>query len=1328
MLDPQLLPRFLLLAHAIGTTGLAAWYLGAIPRGVPERRFLPLGIYMSITMVVCLLGWLASFQSLAAAVLPWVNVAASFGATAAMIWTYRVAVQPGDAPNNWPWSLRISLLTHLTATFLAPRVFEVAHWSLSSAVFSAASIMALIWLIFSQIGRLRRKGHYVHWSMAGGIIACLGLGWILVWEVHQQAGSRIEDDLVRKSIILAEALGTTPRPLAVDGQSIEPRFESALRSVCVTSPVVGGAFVLRSDGNHSEFLATAFDPSKAPAPRFRSPHIYRHAVNLDGPSIESYREASGERWITILAPLQPDPDHPGVGAIGFIASSSLIQIHLASTMLATESILLLVAFVIYVCIAGYLHGLERVWQRDTLLEATAIVAQRLLHTAKTDDIADWLVNHLHEQLHLVHTSFLRRDERHGQRGSKLIAAQPPVQPNRPWYPHAGVSPQWLTALEEGERIEGNLKDLQPPVPGLFPPYAGSPWVVSESIVYQDTTWGTLTLVFPQGSRVIRSEIRSALRSISTAFAFCLAREERSEHLAAAEEQLRTIIDTSPDGFWDADFGQNRHYRSPQWWQILGYEAPQGNSSVAHEDYIEPADLLQLHSDVQEALPAGRRFRRRLYRARHLDGSWRWIESNAVEIRTQEGRAERTLGFDRDVTERRQYEDRLRTAAETAARANQAKSEFLATMSHELRTPLNSVIGFASILDRSALNATQRDWVSSMRTSAEQLLGVISDVLDFSRIEAGRLELELAPFELRHAAEQALEHFARQATDKHVALHLHFAAETKPIWVKGDVLRLRQIITNLVGNAVKFTEEGSVVLSVRSLDENRWEFKVSDTGPGIASPLLPALFVRFSQLDPSTTRKHGGTGLGLAISRQLARSMQGDIVVTSKIGQGSVFTLTALLPNGASHTRRTTDHPMTIKRQLAVLHPDADDLKALEGNLHGTDCEIIPFTQVSPLIDYVKNASESACVIFPQAFRPAIYETARQLRELFGAHTPPVQFIGLQCAAADPTQSSPFDLSMSAPIRRREFVAAVGQKMPETSSPFNVPPREILGHAASLPPFPEKSLKVLVAEDHPVNLEVIGTMLKQLQISADYAENGEVAIDFLTRHSYDLALIDIQMPVVDGYGVAEWVRTSWHGRWPPPQMVAVTANATRSDRQKCLDAGMDDFMPKPITFITLRDLINDLRPDPLTLNKNSTVMNTPAEPSPPNDPTPLPGDLLIDWVSFESIIGFTNAQEEPEVLRRIIATYEEDSGKILDEVATMSIEEHGEARKLLHKLKGSSGSLAFAGAMSSIRKLHDPMESPSAADRGTFLAQIRVETAQCIAAVRNRYPFLNVDPA
>jgi len=1328
MLDPLLLPRFMLLAHAIAATGFAAWYLGAIPRGAPDRRFRPLGFYMMTTMVVCLTGWLSSFQPIVAAWLPWVNIGGTAVATGLMVWAMAVAVQPGDPKDNWPWSLRITLASHLLVTFYAPRLFELTNRDVPQLWISLLSMLILFWLVTSQLKRLRKRGHHVHWSMAVGVLACLGLGWLLVLQVARQGWMRIEDDLVRQATVLSQALGTTPDLNPASGEALRERYDSALESVCYSSPIIGGAFVLWTDGATSRFIGSTFDPNKTPAPRLRPAHIYTRSLNLAGPSVDSHRETGSEKWITVMAPLDRVPGEPGRAAVGFIASSRLIQADLANTMLATESILLLVALVIYVCIAGYLHGLERVWQRDTLLEASAIVAQKLLHANDPREIAVWLVEHLHRSLHLVHTSFYVAENKNKFAGFEMLAHHPGVEAGSKWFPAATLNERWSEGWQAGERLEGNLDQVSEPFPGFVPAHAGKPWIISEPVRFHDKTWGALTLAFPEGSRAIRSEIRSALSSITTTFSFCLVRQERSDHLAAAEERLRTIIDTTPDGFWDVDYISSRHYRSPQWWQILGYEPPAESSMRYHEDYIESEDLLQLQADHQEPLPAGRHFRRRLFRARHVDGSWRWIETNAVEIRSKHGPAERALGFDRDVTDRRQYEERLRSAAETAARANQAKSEFLATMSHELRTPLNSVIGFASILDRSALNPTQRDWVSSMRASAEQLLGLISDVLDFSRIEAGKMDLELAPFELRRAAEQSLEHFSRQATDKHIALHLHFQREARPTWVTGDVLRLRQIITNLVGNAVKFTEEGHVVLRVQSMDDGRWAFAISDTGPGISPAMMPHLFDRFKQLDPSTTRKHGGTGLGLAISRQLARSMRGDIVVSSERDVGSTFTFTVNLPAAIGPSRRFTDRTAQVNRQVAVLHPDENDIESLESSLFKTGCEIVPFKQVTPLIDYIRNSTEPVCVLFPQAFRPAILETARQLRELFSNHHPPLQLIGLQPVPTEPDQTSPFDLEMSAPLRRRDLITAIGFRLAESASPFEVVQTPPSKSETSPVDSANEPLRVLVAEDHPVNREVIGTMLEQLRVSADYAENGEVAIEFLTRRSYDLALIDIQMPIVDGYGVAEWVRSSWHGRWPPPRMVAVTANATRGDRQRCLDAGMDDFMPKPITFTTLSDLISDLNPTGVLNATQPPSMTTSDSSSSPANPASQPGDLLIDWASFESILGFTNAHEEPEVLRRIIATYEQDCTTILDQVADLAPAEHGEARKLLHKLKGSSGSLAFAGAMASIKKLHDPMESPPAEARAELLERIRRETKQCVEAVRARYPMLNVDPS
>ena len=250
------------------------------------------------------------------------------------------------------------------------------------------------------------------------------------------------------------------------------------------------------------------------------------------------------------------------------------------------------------------------------------------------------------------------------------------------------------------------------------------------------------------------------------------------------------------------------------------------------------------------------------------------------------------------------------------------------------------------------------------------------------------------------------------------------------------------------------------------------------------------------------------------------------------------------------------------------------------------------------------------------------------------------------------------------------------------------------------------------------------MLQQLGIQADFAENGQIAIDRLVQSPYDLALIDIQMPVLDGFDVAAWVRSHWSPSWPPPRLVAVTANATHGDRERCIQAGMDEYVAKPITFATLTDLIENSK-SPTGDNPASAEMPAPPAAAPsPAASAPVPaGDHLVDWESFDSILNFTSAEENPEVLRRIIDTYCVDLDAVLTAVSATPIEDHPNTRRLLHKLKGSSGSLALMGVVSTIKRLHDAEVSPPAAEKAEIVARIREESGLAIAAVYARYPWL-----
>ncbi len=1323
MFDPFLLSRFLVIAHAVGVTGLGAWYLGLIPRGTPERRFLPLGLYMTTGLIGGLVTWLAFYYPALEPALDWLRPFMLVLAAGLMASAFYLHHMHRPIPETWPGRVRASLVLHGVFAFVIPALQAGPVHDADRILPASLALCALVWIVASSLSGLKRQGHFLHWSMAIAVLGCLTLGWFATARVREQGLRSRDDDLRSRIDAFAELIDARLFATAADDQSPSPQLVAALESMCSTSAPVTGAFLL-TPGANPRFIARVRSPLKDPVPVMASAATYARFAGGSQPLIHRFTDLEdGERWHLALAPVRRFEDQRVVALLGLLAPQRLLDATLADSMFVTDAIVFLVALVVYGCIAGYLQGLVRVWQRDTLLEINAEHSRQLLQTTAPHEVALWLVRKMQQRLNLVHCSFWIYSERNGVTGYRTLAAEPShtARGAGQWHALSELPPPWLSALSRGQNIEGDVRELGSPWPGMVPGSFATPWVFVENVDLHGRPYGSIVAVFPDHNLIARGEIRSALRSIANAFASCLVREERSDHLAAAEERLRTIIETSPDGFWDADYTHDEWYRSDRWWQMLGHDIPDDPSDrEAYEALIEPDDLELLRGDAVEPLPPGRKFRRREYRARHRDGSWRWIESNTVELRTVHGPAERALGFDRDVTHRHHYEERLREAAESAARANRAKSEFLATMNHELRTPLNSVIGFATILDRSPLNPSQRDWVTSMRTSAEQLLGLISDVLDFSRIEAGRLELELASFELRRATEQALEHFSRLATEKEIALHFEFEDRGQPSWVVGDTLRLRQILTNLVGNALKFTQRGFVRLVTRPLDDERWEFAVEDTGPGIPPDKINSLFSRFSQLDASSTRAHGGTGLGLAISRELARAMGGDISVTSTLGEGSIFTVVVRLPVAQGERRRYTDHEVSLGITLPVFQPDEHDLSALTNALANTATTLLRCETVANILAFAKGRKSAATVVFPRAYRTEAIEAARRLPEFLTREHGPLILLGIQAVPPDLHQPSPFSTELSAPLRRRDLINLIDLNRHRELRPTPA------AKAQSIPPFADANrVRVLVAEDHPVNREVIRTMLEQLGIAADFAVNGRAAIDLLAAHPYDIALVDIQMPVVDGFGVARWVRREWTPAWPRPKLIAVTANATHGDRERCIQAGMDEYVAKPVTFTTLSEIIRQASPSGLELARESKRTTMPPPPSPPSSPAPAgPGDHLVDWVNFDSILAFTAAAENPEVLQRIIRTYQTDRDELLVRIQLMTAEQRAEERNLLHKLKGSTGSLALMGVVETIKKLHDPEEPLPADEREQLLVQIREESATAIAAVYARYPWLN----
>ncbi len=582
-----------------------------------------------------------------------------------------------------------------------------------------------------------------------------------------------------------------------------------------------------------------------------------------------------------------------------------------------------------------------------------------------------------------------------------------------------------------------------------------------------------------------------------------------------------------------------------------------------------------------------------------DGRKYWLDLEVRPVTDASGFLSQFIGIQRDVTERRRTSEELLRAKDAAESASRAKGEFLANMSHEIRTPMNGILGMTELALETDVTPRQREYLSLVKSSAEALLTVINDILDFSKIEAGKLELDPAPFRLREALEDTVRTLASRAHGKGLELALRIAPDV-PDALVGDVGRLRQVVVNLIGNAIKFTERGEVVLQAQLVEqpgrifdgEVVLEFAVSDTGIGIPAAKLGKVFEPFEQADNSTTRRHGGTGLGLTISTKLVALMGGQIQAESQVGSGSRFFFTTVLGRLPLAEAFVADKRTADLENLRVLVVDdnATNRRILEEVLAGwgsrTESADSGVSALNVLLAGSSRRDPFAAAVL-DFMMPEM--DGLELAQRIKSH-PEFEQIALILMTSDGLSDSTaryrdmgFSACLSKPLRQSELYDALSDAIGSATdlSATRCPTRVDLERRETedtvVGSNGVKGLRILLAEDNPVNQRVATLMLEGLQHRVTVVGDGKLAVEALESEVYDAVLMDVQMPVMDGFEAVVVIRAASDDSRMRIPIIALTAHAMKGDRERCLAAGFDGYLTKPVRADAIREELKRLIP-------------------------------------------------------------------------------------------------------------------------------------------------------